>query len=214
MAEEKIVEEEEKVSILTDDENETLLSDEKKDEEKKDTADDSDGDTSTQDKDGKADESTKDAPEEYEAFVIPEGQAVDEDKLSAFTEAAKDAKLSQENAQKFVDLYANAVKEAGDEHVKAWADIQAKWVNDAKEDAEIGGDKFQETIVTAKAAIRTLGNEKLVEALEATGMGNHPEFIRFFAKVGRAIGEDGIHFGRGQTEDKKSTAEVLFPNQN
>ena len=206
------VEDDDKVSLLADDDKDvTLLSD---DDKKKDTADDSDGDDSTQGKGGKADEPNKDDAPKYEAFNIPDGQGVDEEKLSKFTEAATAAKLSQEDAQSFVDLYVDAVKEAGEEHVKAWADVQAKWVNDAKEDKEIGGDKFQETIVTAKTALKVLGNEQLIEALNVTGMGNHPEFIRFFAKVGRAIGEDGVHFGRGEAKETTPIANRLFPNQN
>ena len=209
---------EEDVSLLTDEDKDvTLLSEdeEKKAEDKKETKDD-DGDKSTPEKDLKEDDSTKDvAPDKYEDFTIPEGSEVDEAKLNSFAEVAKGAKLSQEDAQKFVDLYAATRKEAADEQVKAWATVQEGWVNEAKNDPELGGDKFQETIVTAKNAIKILGSEKLVEALDVTGMGNHPEFIRFFAKVGRAIGEDQINFGRGGSgETPKSPAEILFPNQN
>lgn len=205
----------------------TLLSDDSKDtkdevvEDKKSDVTDNDSDEKSgdgepaKDKDSDADKSDKDvAPEKYEDFTIPEGSVIDDAKLTKFTEVAKDIALSQGDAQKFVDLYASVAKDAVEEQVKAWADVQTKWVTEAKTDGEIGGDKFQETVTLAKSAVRILGNDKLQEALDVTGMGNHPEFIRFASKVGRAIGEDKLSFGSGASEGPKDVAKLLFPNQN
>lgn len=45
------------------------------------------------------------APESYEAFTLPEGRALSDSALEGLTPLFKEAKLTQENAQKFVELH-------------------------------------------------------------------------------------------------------------
>ena len=61
--------------------------------------------------------------------------------------------------------------------------------------------------------MREVGGPELAKALEETGTGNHPEFIRFFKRVGDAIGEDGMSFGGASKPGEKSLAERMFPDQ-
>jgi len=49
-------------------------------------------------------------------------------------------------------------------------------------------------------------------ALDQTGMGNHPELVRTFAQIGKAISEDKIHMGN-QSHGERSAADILYPNQ-
>ena len=87
--------------------------------------------------------------------------------------------------QKFVDLYTEAVIEATESQQKMWADTQQQWVDQAKADPEIGGDKFENNLGDAKRAIKQFGTPELDEAMAVTGAGNHPEFIRFMSRVGK-----------------------------
>ena len=48
-----------------------------------------------------------------------------------------------------------------------------------------------------------------------TGAGNHPEVIRFVARVGRATAEDRFVVAAGASAGtSRSAAEVLYPEQN
>src|SRR5262245_55633150 len=50
------------------------------------------------------------APEKYADFKIPDGMAVDAKALEAFTPALRELNLTQDQAQKLVDVYATNVK--------------------------------------------------------------------------------------------------------
>jgi len=149
------------------------------------------------------------APEAYEAFKLPEGVVADQAALDAFVPVAKELNLTQEQAQKLVDLQAAQVARAAADQSKAWADMNDKWVSDAKADKEIGGEKFDENVGVGRKAIEALGTPELRDALAATGAGNHPEFIRFCVRVGKAISEDKIVAAKSGGE-KKSAEDRIY----
>ncbi len=153
----------------------------------------------------------QDAPGEYEAFTLPEGVEMDDAALDKFKPIAKEAGLDQENAQKFVDLYTEAVVEATENQQKLWADTQQTWVDQAKADPEIGGEKFESNLGDAKRALKQFGTPELDEAMTITGAGNHPEFIRLMSRVGKAISEDAMVPGR-QATGPKTPEQILYPS--
>ena len=166
-----------------------------------------------QEQDAKADTNSdekQDAPEDYEAFTLPEGVEMDDDALDKFKPIAKEAGLDQDNAQKFVDLYTEAVVEAAETQQKVWAETQQQWVDQAKTDKEIGGEKFESNLGDAKKALKQFGTPELDEAMSVTGAGNHPEFIRLLSRVGKAISEDAMVPGKATT-GPKTHAEILYP---
>lgn len=162
--------------------------------------------------DGETDEGKGgDNQESYEAFTMPDGMEVDEALVGRFTPVAKELELDQAGAQKLVDLFAEIQAEAAEAQTTSWNAMQEQWAEDAKGDKEMGGDKWDETVSLAARARDKFGTPALKDALNATGAGNHPELIRFFARIGRLVGEDG--FVSGETKPApKTTAEVMYPN--
>lgn len=135
------------------------------------------------------------APEKYEAFKLPEGATLDEGLAKEFEGVAREAGLDQGKAQKVIDL-------GGKLAAKLQADITAKveaaqksWADASKADAEFGGAKFDENLGVAKKAIATFATPELSKLLNESGLGNHPEVIRLFWKVGQAISEDKLVAG-------------------
>lgn len=159
----------------------------------------------------KPDDKTKtDVPETYE-FKAPEGQALDETLVSEFTPLAKDLQLSQEQAQKVVDLYATKVlPRIQAAMAEQWAKTQVDWAQAAKADKEFGGDAFDANVALANQAVARFGGPELVKALKDTGAGNHPEVIRAFYRVGKAISEDKVVIG-ATGGGQRDTADVLYP---
>ncbi|MEK9753372.1 MAG: hypothetical protein VW338_09195 [Rhodospirillaceae bacterium] len=158
-------------------------------------------------KDGKKD--GEGAPETYEAFTMPEGVEVDQAALDVFMPLAKDAGLTQAQAQKFVDLYADNLKGAVEGQQKAWAETNDKWVEDAKADKEIGGDKWDESVGVANAALKKFAGEDFAAFSQYTGAGNNPAFIRLMYRVGKAMADDSFENG-GASVGELSTAEKMF----
>jgi len=95
--------------------------------------------------------------------------------------------------------------------VSQWVEQQKAWVDQAKSDTEIGGEKFDENISTAVKARDSFGNSEFSEMLDTSGLGNHPEMIRFLNRVGRAISEDKVIVS-GANAGQRSQESVLYPS--
>lgn len=172
------------------------------------------GDGNKPAQDGSADKSKGGAPEKYGDFKLPDGVEMDKAMLEGFLPVAKELGLSQEAAQKLVDFQSQYVAHAQKAQQEAYDNMLQDWVNAAKADKDIGGPAFNENVGFAAKAIKQFGTPELRAALDATGVGNHPEFIRVFAKIGKAMSEDKFHVSNAEpAAGPKSLAERLFPNQ-
>ena len=147
------------------------------------------------------------APESYE-FKAPEGSTLDDAVIGQFSEVAKELNLTQDAAQKILDKMAPAMAARQAEQVEA---VRAGWADEARVDKEFGGDKLNENLGTAKRALDQFGTPELRTLLNDSGLGNHPEVIRFMYRTGKAISEDGFVSGsrKGAETDP---AKRMFPN--
>lgn len=185
---------------------------EKNPEDKDESNSEGEGDTDKKSADGEADEDKGGAPESYQDFQAPEGTEIDTELLGEFTPIAKELDLSQDQAQKFIDFMPKVQERIITGLTKDWETKQGDWVKSAKDDPEYGGSQFKASVATANRAIKELGGDKLVKALNETGAGNHPEIIRGFVKIGKLMEEDSISFGKGGEKKVLTQAERLFPS--
>lgn len=148
------------------------------------------------------------APEKYE-FKPSEGQELDAAALEQFEPIARELNLTNEQAQKMVDLYGTKIMPmVQQQQVEAWQKTTEQWAADVKADKEIGGDKLTGNLSAAQRALAQFGTPELKEYLEGTGLGNHPELVKAFVKIGKAMSEDGMVDGSNQGQ--RSAAEVLY----
>ena len=147
------------------------------------------------------------APETYEVFELPENFDMNEETLGEYHTFAKENNLTQEQAQRGVDMVAQ-MKQA---EMNQWVEQQKSWVDDAKSDTEFGGDKFDQSISVAVKARDSFGTPEFNEMLDSSGLGNHPEMIRFLSRVGKQISEDGVIVG-GSSISNQSREAVLYPS--
>lgn len=151
------------------------------------------------------------APETYAEFTLPEGISLDRAALEGFTPLAKDLNLSQEQAQKVVDLYAQKMLP---QIQQAFADQKAQmvesWLQESMKDPEVGGARFDESVSTARKALDAFGTPALKAALDESGLGNHPELIRLLANIGKRISEDGTAITRSATAGSRDAAQILY----
>lgn len=153
------------------------------------------------------------APVEYTPFVTPTEVALPDTLVADLTAYAKGLNLPQDQAQALIDLGAKQFAEqttANNTRIEA---VRQSWVEAAQADTEFGGDKLTTSLPIAQKALKTFGSEKLTELLAGTGLGNHPEVIRFMFKVGQAIGEDDVVTGQGNGgKGPSDPAKKLYPN--
>lgn len=151
------------------------------------------------------------APEAYAEFKAPEGVKLDETLLGEFSTIAKELNLSQDKAQRVVDLGPKLMQSIADRQAQMVVEVQAQWAADARADKEFGGEKFEENIGLAKKALTEFGTPELKTLLVNSGLGNHPEIIRLCHRIGKAIGNDGVVTGR-QAGSPPDHAQRLYPS--
>ena len=158
-----------------------------------------------------------DTPVEYE-FKLPEGVTLDEEILGQFKTEAQGLKLPADKAQALVDMGGKAVQKAMDAVFEADKARRATWATEAESDAEFGGPQFKENLSVAQAAIEKL-SPKLKAFLNETGLGNHPDMIRFAFKAGQLLKQDGFVAGKRIGPDgglpapkQRDHAKTLYPN--
>ena len=146
-------------------------------------------------------------PESYEAFTDAQGNPVSNDDFKGFTEAAKSVGLSQENAQKmFTAMYGEA-----DNYVRRRTqEFAAQWAEQSKADPEFGGANFNQNMGQIAAAYRQFATPELKQLLDASGLGNHPEVMRLFYRVGKALSQDTGVRAQGAPEQQHR----MFPKSN
>ena len=148
----------------------------------------------------------------YAEFTLPQGITIDAASMTEAKQLFAADGLSQERAQSYVDLYAGKLKEATEEPYRLWAETQRDWQTAVKTDREIGGARLAANLATASKAIDRFGGDALRQALNVSGAGNHPDVIRAFIRIGKAISEDSLVLGRGVVHDTRNRAERLYPN--
>ncbi|MCE0438261.1 peptidase [Klebsiella pneumoniae] len=147
------------------------------------------------------------APEKYD-FQAGEGVELDAEALKDFEPVARELNLTNEQAQKLVDAYPKILAGVQQRQAEAWQAQTEEWAATVKADKEIGGDKLTANLGVAQRALDTFGTPELKEYLNGTGLGNHPELVKAFIKVGKAMSEDGMVTGK--ESGQRSAAEVLY----
>lgn len=167
-----------------------------------------DGDKPEEKKPGEDKEQKQEgAPEKYE-FTAGEGVELDTEALKDFEPVARDLNLTNEQAQKLVDAYPRILAGVQQRQAEAWQAQTEQWAVDVKADKEIGGDKLTANLSAAQRALDQFGTPELKEYLNTTGLGNHPDLVKTFVKIGKAMSEDGMVDGSNQGQ--RSAAEVLY----
>lgn len=167
------------------------------------------------------------APEAYTAFTVPEGFVLDETVAKEAGDIFKGLNLSQEQSQKLVDFYVAKTSESAQQPYQVWRDMQQEWVKQVKSDPFLGPRLNQVTTTISRGIDQVVANnpqltklaENFREAMDFTGAGNHPAFIRMFYELASMITEGGHVAGRGpspagqtQKGDMPTAAKAMYPN--
>lgn len=162
------------------------------------------------------------APEAYATWNVPEGFQLDETVSKEIGGIFKGMNLSQEQGQRLVDFYTAKTAESANQPYQVWQETQEQWVKEVKADREIG-HKLNEVKTTISRAIDGLNDPKLAasfrEAMDFTGAGNNPAFIKAFYKLAQMVTEGGHVAGSGPSAagqrragEVPSAAQAMYPN--
>lgn len=150
-----------------------------------------------------APEAPADAPAVDYKLNVPEGVELAQADTDALVAVARDAKLAPEVVQKIADIAAQRELTRATEFR---AQVEA-WGAAVKADKELGAP---EALASAVKVVDSFGTPELKSLLAESGLGNHPELVRFVQKIAKAMSEDTIHAGSTRSGTSLSAASVLY----
>lgn len=143
-------------------------------------------------------------PENYE-FNLGEGLTITDEQKTAFTAIAKDAKLSQAQADSLLKMHSEIING----YLHAAEDAVEKNIAECQK----LGLTSQENLGFARTAVNTFGGSDAMQVLIDTGAINHPAVCKLFVTIGQLISEDkpaDTHVGGGKGTPRAE--DILFPN--
>jgi hypothetical protein len=170
------------------------------------------------------------APETYTAFTAPEGYTLDPKTIEAATPIFKELGLSQEAAQKLVAFHSEQMIAAAKAPATEYETMRTAWQAKAKSDPDmakaVNGDKtgLEAVKLDMGRALNAIGDPALASefkaAMDLTGAGDHPAFIKTFWKLAQYVTE-GKHVAGAQpsvhgqqapgTTARPSAAQAMYP---
>ena len=142
-------------------------------------------------------------------FKLAAPDGTDQKVVEAFATAAKDADLSQAQAQQLLDEMAPILAKRQQDQISS---VKQGWRDASTADQEYGGKDLKNNLVFARKALdkfdplpkggKTTALRSLLEDL-----GDHPEILRFLIRVGKTVG--GAASGNANTSQFLS---VLYDN--
>lgn len=162
-------------------------------------------------------------PDKYTDFKLPDGYQFDPEALKTAQATFKELGLTQEGAQRLVDMYVQNGIAAAEAPYKLWADTQSTWVD------QILSDFGEATANTMRAdinkGIEVAFPPKLQrafrEAIDLTGAGSNPAMFEAFHTLFKPFLEGTPVRGGGPTKEgqtapkadtRPSLAESLYPH--
>lgn len=163
------------------------------------------------------------APEAYAEFTAPEGATLDKETIEAAAPVFKELGLTQEQAQKLVNFYADRNGKLNESLSKSVEDMRADWRNQVMSDKDIGGKIEQVKVELGRAKDRLPAPIRTAfdEAMNLTGLGDHPAIVKGLYEMAKMVNE-GTHVvgggpsahGQNKAGEAKPTslAGALYPN--
>lgn len=157
---------------------------------------------------------TPPVPTDY-TLALPENSPLTKEDLDSHAKSAKERGLTKDQAEAELktenDIAVRTMTRFQEKQTADTKAAQTLWVETIKADPELGGDRYNQTVVEASRAFKATASPELQKIIRDSGLGNHPEYVRQMAKFGRMMGEDTMIAGRsGAVAIKKSRAESMY----
>lgn len=184
-------------------------SDESKDESKDEAKDESKSDDEAKDESKDESKDEKKEGEEIEV-TLPKDSKLSKEDADAVKAFAKEHKLTKEQAEAVLGLSDKAVNSYLSAQKKQLQQTVSQWEKQVKADPELGGDKYAKSVEIAQkgyknapASMRTFLNE--------TGLGSHPDVVKFFYKLGKlGLNDKMVPSGSEAKNEPKSHAQLIY----
>jgi hypothetical protein len=147
----------------------------------------------------------------YSDFTLPENMEMNEEVLNNLKGFAKEKGLSQDDAQKIVDMGAGLVEQTNKAIEDNANEIYNTWQDELKADKEVGGDKLPENVGVVLKALEKLDPEGEVRGLlQDSRLIDNPKFFKTILKMSKAFVSDSLIKGDATNLGEGMTAQKIY----
>lgn len=162
-------------------------------------------------------------PEGASAAVVPltiddfkglEGFTPDDPSLKSYVDLMNDPALSaKDRSIKLLELQKQVVSGLSEKSTQAFIKLNEDWVNETKSDPEFAGDKLQPALGNISKLLTRFGDDKVKQAFDYTGAGNHPAIVKFLHNISKVLNEPGADPTKVVPPARARTREeILYPS--
>ena len=126
-------------------------------------------------------------PEEVDKYQVNGSDSLDKEFFDDFRKTAHSAGILPDQAQKVFDWYVRSAEEAGKRDEEKFTNSQNDGVRELQKE---WGSAYDDKVKRAQAAVGHYGDDNLINFLDETGLGNNPNLIKAFSKIGDTLSED------------------------
>ena len=126
------------------------------------------------------------SPEEYqfEEAKLPDGVEYSKELEGKFRAVSYQMGLNGKQAGALRDMYVAAIAEATQQAQLSFKQSRDEAEGELKREL---GEAFEPTVNASKAALKEYADDRFVKWLDDNGLGNHPELVRVFGKIGKEL---------------------------
>jgi hypothetical protein len=141
-----------------------------------------------------------------------EKSPLDQSDVDQVAALARERGWSNEQAQEALTQRESAVEAHTAKQMEQFQATTKEWANQCQADPEIGGEHWAGTLQNVNLVMSKFApaGSKFATELEKSGLGNHPEFVRFVSSIGAAMREDKSAPTGGGSPAVKDAAKVLY----
>ena len=155
--------------------------------------------------------------------MYPDDVKVDDSKLDGFQKFVAEHSLSTATVKAMVEADAKRAKDTISDTDKRWEEQEKQWKNELEKDSLLtAGDGFDSNFKKLQTLVKDYGGKvddktglnELQQALNLTGLGNHPAMARFLMRLQKALPGEGTNLPGGKPPGgpSRNAAEILFPS--
>ena len=169
-----------------------------------------DSQNTEEDSSGESEGEAKEAQGQLE-LTMPENTLLSESAMDEIAQVAKEQGLSNDQAQKVLDMQSQAVSNFSERMEQSHYEQVESWGEEIRADKDLGGENLGKNAELAKRAVSELVGDDFLAELDSTGYGNHPKLFKLLVSVGKQMYADDLVLAGAQPNQPVSMADRFYP---
>ena len=125
-------------------------------------------------------------PEDHNGYQLGDFQP---EQTENFRQFAHQLGLNNQQAETIYQAYQQDIAERDQASQQDFEQFEVDNLNALQQE---WGDQFNHNLEMARRAFMNFATPEAVQVIEETGMGNHPELLKVFARIGEVLAEDSV----------------------